>query len=116
MTTLTLSIKAIDDRVHSLHFLRTHWKLVYAMGVAVILLLLISYTFLVNQITGQAYLIKNDSRTLESIAQENKSLEISFAKSDFLANIIQRAADLNFQKTANITYVQILENSLAQAK
>ncbi len=116
MTTLTLSIRSINHKIHALSLPRPNWKTMYIFGITLIVLMLISYSFLINKITGEAYVIKNDTKQIETLSQENKSLEINFAKSDFLANIMEQAQGLSFEKTTNIKYVQMLESSLAQAK
>lgn len=79
-------------------------------------LLLIVYAFLVNELTGGTYLIKNYSNKIESLSQENKNLEVSFAKTGFLETVEQKAQELNFEKTTSVKYIQILDASLAKVK
>jgi len=60
--------------------------------------------------------IKNYNKQIAALSEENKTLEINFASSSFLAKSIAQAQAQNFQKTTAVTYVQILENSLGLAR
>ena len=78
--------------------------------------MLVMYVFLVNQLTGGTYLIKNYNKEIESLSRENKILENNFAEAGFLGSVQNKTRELNFEKTTKVTYVQILDNSLAKAK
>lgn len=78
--------------------------------------LLIFYAFLINELTGGTYLIKNYSKQINTLSQENRNLEVNFAKTGFLESMEQRAKKLNFEKTTSVKYVQILDASLAKVK
>ncbi|MEK7080674.1 MAG: hypothetical protein AAB925_02505 [Patescibacteria group bacterium] len=93
-----------------------NWKMVCAAGFFMACSLLVFYAFLVNELTGGTYLIKNYNSQIENLGQENRNLEVSFAKTGFLETIEQKAKELNFEKTTSVKYVQILDASLAKAK
>lgn len=116
MTTTTLSYRAINRKITSLHFPKINWKAVYLIGILFSLLMLVFYVYLINNLTKGTYLIKNYEKEIKLISQENNRLEISFADSSFLGEILDRAKELSFEKTKDIKYIQILENSLAKAK
>lgn len=75
--------------------------------------LLIFYAFLINELTGGTYLIKSYDKQIKVLSQENKNLEVSFAKTGFLGSVEQKAQDLSFEKTTSVKYVQISDTSLA---
>lgn len=110
MTTLALSYSSEHQKIN------INWKAICIAGFFMACLLLILYAFLVNELTGGTYLIKNYSNKIESLSQENKNLEINFAKTGFLETVGQKAQELNFEKTTSVKYIQILDASIAKAK
>src|SRR3989344_4973308 len=114
MTTLTLNIKSAQDKISSLEVKRLNFKIIYLLGIFTIIFMLFLYVFLVNNLTGGVYLIKNYNKELNLISNQNKTLETNFAKINFLNNISEGAKAMSFEKTKNIKYIQILENSLAK--
>ncbi len=78
--------------------------------------LLIFYAFLINELTGETYLIKSYGKQINALSQKNRNLEVSFAKTGFLGSVEQRAKELNFEKTTSVKYIQILDASLAKAE
>ena len=116
MTTITLSYKAMSNKVSSLGLPRIHPQLMYGFLALGFVLLVVFYTFSINQLTKGVYLIKSYNKQITSLTADNRILQARFASSDFLGNTTQRATELNFEKTGTITYVQMLDNSLAQAE
>jgi len=110
MTTLTLSYSSAHKKIN------INWKIVCIMGFLMACSLLILYAFLINELTGGTYLIKNYDKQIDTLSQENKNLEVSFTKTSFLGSVKQRAQELNFEKTTSVKYIQILDASLAKAK
>lgn len=114
MTTLTLSYKAVQSRVASINLFKINWKIVYFLGILFCFSMVVFYVLLVNQLTGGTYVIKSYNKQIITLINENKSLEDSFAESGFLGNVQEKTKELSFEKTTQVKYVQILENSLAQ--
>ena len=90
--------------------------MICVMGFFMVCSLLVFYAFLINELTGGTYLIKNYDNQIEKLSQDNKNLEVSFAKTGFLGMVEQKAEALNFEKTTSVKYIQILDASLAKAK
>ena len=93
-----------------------NWKMVCIMGFSMVCSLLILYAFLINELTGGTYLVRNYGNQIEALSQDSKNLEVSFAKTGFLGLVEQKAKELNFEKTTSVKYIQILDASLAKAK
>lgn len=93
-----------------------NWKIICAAGFLMTCCLLILYAFLVNQLTGGTYLIKNFDKQIEALFQENRNLEVGFAKIGLLESVEERSQELNFEKTTSVKYIQILDTSVAKAK
>jgi len=114
MTTITLNHRAIYNRISLISLPKVSWKLFYLFGILLLSLILVFYIFSVNELTKGVYLIKNYNKEISGLLQENKILGNNFANSSFLAKTQEKAKELSFEKTKNIKYVQILENSLVQ--
>ena len=114
MTSIALSIKkSIKHKTASVQMPRLNWKLVYSFGILMLFLMILSYIYLINNLTGGVYQIKTYNKEINRLTAENKNLETEFAKIDYLASINDRARALSFEKTREITYIQIAENALA---
>ncbi len=107
MTTLTLGYRAVHQKIRLLTLPSIPWKTWYILGVVCLGLMLVSYIYLINQLTGGSYLIKSYNQEMNVLLVENKTLETHFAKSDFLGNVQEKAGAMNFEKTTQIKYVQI---------
>ncbi len=115
MTTTTLSYRAIHSKIYSVNFIKINLKLIYFLAVLFSLIMLIFYIFRVNELTQGAYLIKNYNKEISSLLAENRNLQTNFAESSFLGLAQERAKELNFEKTTDVKYIQILQSSLAEA-
>lgn len=113
MTTLTLTHKAIGNKIKSIPFPAINWKLFYLLGILVFVSMLVYYIFLVNELTRGTYLIKNYNKEVSALTKENGRLETNFAQTSFLGSVTQKVTQLNFVKTTKVKYVQILDNSVA---
>jgi len=78
-----------------------------------IFFLLFFYIFQVNKLTSDNYLISSQEKTLADISKENKALEIDSNQVNSLANIDNLAKNFGFEKVNKITYVKVLEGSMA---
>ena len=116
MTTATLNYKSIQYKISLTRLIKINWKRVYIAALACSLMLLVLYIFRVNELTQGAFLIKNYTKKIYVISQENKILESDFAESGLLGQVQERASQLGFKKTTQVTYIQMLQNSLAEAK
>jgi hypothetical protein len=118
MTTLVLKyipINKIQQKSSYITLPKISWK-VFAVMFLFILCLSVYYVFQINNLTGGKYLISDYQKEINTSLAEKGILETKFARTGFLDNIEQRTQLLNFEKTAEIKYVQILENPLAKAK
>jgi hypothetical protein len=109
MTTATISI-------HRISFPSINWKLVCLFGFFMASALLIFYVYQVNYLTGGTYLISNYEKEANILSQESKNIEVSFAESGFLGEVLQKTQELGFQKTTAVKYIQVPDTSLALVK
>jgi|SRR3989344_6941469 len=114
MTTVSLSYRAIGNKITSVHLPRIPWRIVYCLGIALSVGMLVFYVYLVNEMTRSVYVIKNYEKEITVLLGENKKLEAHFTKTNLLGKMTDKARELSFEKTTNIKYVQILESSLAK--
>ena len=116
MTTVTVSHRIEKQKSHPLPFPSIPWKAVYGVGGLALFLLMMVYVFQINQLTQASYLIKNDNKKIETLLTENKMLETGFAESSFLGQVRDRATALHFEKTTQVSYLQMADTSLARAQ
>jgi hypothetical protein len=114
--TLRLHYRAIGKKVASGQLIHIPFKFIYFLMAVCSLCLLVLYIVNVNQLTQGAYTIKNYNKEVSSLSAENDNLQATFAESSFLGTVQEQAQALSFEKVTNVKYVQILQNSLAQAK
>lgn len=115
MSTTALSLRAIEKRVHTTQF-SINWKIIYGILIISSLFLFVFYVYLVNAMTKSAYVIKNSNTQLNQLLQENKELEAELTSSGYMVQLRQKANELSFEKTTNVKYIQVLDESLARAK
>ncbi len=116
MTTATLAYKTVQSKVTSINLLKVNWKIFYFFGVLICFAMLVFYVFLINQLTGGTYAIKDYNRQISKLTSENKILEDNFAKSQFLGSVQEKTQTLGFEKTTKVKYIQLPDTSLAKAK
>lgn len=117
MTTATISIHhKIKTQVNSISLPSINWKLVCLFGFFMASALLIFYVYQVNYLTGGTYLISKYEKEANNLSQESKNLEVNFAESGFLGEVLQKTQELGFQKTTAVKYIQVPDSSLALVK
>jgi len=120
MTTATLSFshtrKNMQSKIKALELPEINWGIVCIIGFVLCSLSLFFYIYQINVLTKGTYLISSYENTIDQISEENQKLEVSFAENSFLGEVLTKTQDLNFQKTASVKYIQVLESSLANAK
>ena len=113
---LRLQYRAIQNKVASVSMPRINWKVIYFLATVVCCVMLVFYVFLVNQLVGGAYAIKDYNMQITALVLENRDLQAYFAESSFLGGIQEKAQQFSFEKTTNVKYLQILQSALAEAK
>lgn len=109
MTTATMSI-------HHSPWFSINWKLICFLGFFMVSVLLTFYVYQVNYLIGGTYLISDYEKNTDSLSQETKNLEVSFAENSFLGEVLEKTQELGFQKTTAVKYIQVPDNSLALVK
>lgn len=94
--------------------LETGFKFFYLVLALAISALLVFYVFSINELTRGVYTIKNYNKQVSVLLKENKALANRFSSNNFLIKAQERAQELSFQKTEDISYVQVLETSIAK--
>ena len=95
---------------------KINWKILSVSLFLLCFLLLVFYIYQIIDLTKISYSLNIYQNSIAKISRENKNLEVSFAENNFLAEVLQKAQEIGFQRTASITYVQILNNSVAKAR
>jgi len=78
-----------------------------------LLLLLSSFVFQVGEMSRKTSLIKDYEEQADYLVQQNKELEVSFSKNNSLKNIEDSLQELNFEKVAQVEYIQVMDNAVA---
>jgi len=115
MTTIALSYRSIDQKIRSIDLPKINWMAVYTLGILLSFLMLVSYVFLVNDLTANAYLMKKYDQEMGTVIKESRVLEANFTEAGLLSQIMENTVAMKLEKTANVKYIQILESSLAKA-
>lgn len=110
MTTATLKLG------YSVALPQVNWKIICFAGFVLSSFLLIFYIYQVINLTNGSYLINNYDKQLDLISQENSDLELNFVESDILGRVLAKTRELNFQKSISVSYIQILNSSVASVK
>jgi len=117
MTTAILSFgriqKNLQTKIDSIDMPVINWKAVCCVGFFMSLALLFFYVWQINDLTKGSYVINGYEKQISKLSDENKNLEVSFAENDFLGKALLKIQALNFQKTASVKYIQILDSSVA---
>jgi hypothetical protein len=112
MTTAVLNYLKVD----SIDFPEVNWKIICLSGFFITLVLLVFYVWQVNFLAKADYFAGNYEKQISKLSDENKNLQISFAENSFLGQVMQKAQEMDFQKSASVEYVQIPDNAVAIAK
>lgn len=116
MTTIALAYSNIKKKTNLFGFLNINWKLYYIFSFIIILSLAAFYVIQINNMTHGSYLIKDHQREINALLEENKDLEMNFARADIMEGVREKAEAMSFTRVKEVKYVQILETSLAEAK
>jgi len=115
MVTTSLSYRAIG-KTRLINLPVVNWNFMLILSALICFLLFVFYIFSINQITQGTYLIKNYNKEIINLSKENKTINVSFLKTGPLDQVHQKAKELGFEKTIQIKYVEISDNSLAKAE
>lgn len=119
MTTAVLAInkvqKNIQAKIDAVELPLVNWRKVCLLGIFATLILAIFYVWQINALTNGFYLTAEYEAQVLRLSDQNKSLQISFAESNFLAQVAERMQVLNFHKSVAVKYMQMPETFLAKA-
>ena len=115
MTTLVLHYRAVKHKVQSLSLPVSYFKKISIVAFLILSLLLVFYIFQINRLTTGSYMIKNYQKQIQTLSLENNTLQADVAQDSFLGNVKEKALSLNFEKITKVTYIQILDSSIAKA-
>jgi len=120
MTTAVLGYSRVYNKVQSkissISVPRIDWKIIFIAGFLMCSFLLTFYIYQIIDLTKTSYSINSYESKIAGISRDNKNLEVSFAENNFLAEVLEKAHEIGFQRTSSITYIHILNNSVAKAK
>ena len=120
MTTAILALsraqKNVQSKIDSIELPIVNWKAVCFIGFLISLALLGFYVWQINALTRGYYLINGFEKQLDTLSEENKNLQVSFAENSFLGQALVKIQALNFQKTTTVKYIQVPNTALARAK
>ena len=117
MTTIAINYShKMQSKISSIALPQINWKVICFTGFMACSFLLLFYIYQILDLTKGSYLVNFYEDQITQIAQENKDLEVNFAENDFLGGVLTKIQDLNFQKTTSVSYIQILDSSVATAK
>ncbi len=107
---------ALQHKLKSATLPAVNLRMVYLIGIPMLFLMLVFYIYSINVLTGGSYVIKNYNKQIAALQDENAALQTRFAASDFMGMVQSKAGGLGFEKTAQVTYIEVIGNALAQAK
>ena len=120
MTTTVLHLpkvrKSMHEKVAIEALPKLNWKLICFLAFSACFLLLVFYVWQINSLTGGSYAVSEYEKQISQLDQENKNLQVSFAESSFLGQVLTAAQKLDFQKVTSVKYVQIPDNAVALVK
>lgn len=107
---------ALQHKLKAITLPAINWQVMYLVGIPVLFLMLVFYIYSINVLTGGSYVIKSYNKQITSLQDENDVLETSVAASGLLGSAQEKARELGFEKTTQVTYIEIIGNSLAKAQ
>lgn len=81
----------------------------YVSMFGIVVSLLVIFVLQVNAYTKEMYLLQDYQQKIGQLSEENKYLEIDFAKADSLENIGGFVQNMTFEKADNIEYIKLLD-------
>ena len=96
--------------------LKQNKNILILAAISVVFSLLVSYIFQINNLVSKSYSLQSYQKNIEKISLENDKMESNLAGAGSLQNAEVRISELGFEKITKIHYIQILENTVAQAQ
>lgn len=109
MTTLTIAY----SKIFSLSLPKVNWKVVFVVSLPALVLALLFYAWQASSLAGQYYLIENFEKRISKLTEANKDLQLNFAESSFLGQVVLKAEQMDFEKSSAVKYIQIQDDSVA---
>ena len=106
MTTIALNYRVSRSKIKSAVFSKINFKLFCLVIISFIVAMLAFYIFLVNGLTHGVYVIESYNKETRVLAKENS----------FLGKVTKKANELSFEKTTKVKYIEMANNSLANAQ
>ncbi len=117
MTTAVLRLqKTAKIKLESLDLPIVNWKIVSIIGFIVLALLMVFYAYQIIGLTKGYYLVNSYEKQMADMLKENKNLQLNFAESGYLTDILRKAEKLDFYKTISVKYIKVADGSVAVAK
>lgn len=88
-------------------------RLLWFVGLFLLLSLMVFYIFQSNWIIREGYLVESFEEKLAELDKENKKLEINFAQNNSLGTVEERIESLNLVGVNKINYIQLLGGQVA---
>lgn len=107
---------ALQHKLKSITLPVINFRAMYLIGIPALFLMLVFYIYSINALTGGSYVIKSYNKQINSLEQENNLLEAGFAASGFMGSVQDQARQLGFEKTTQVTYIEVIGNSLVRAQ
>ncbi|MFH1181164.1 MAG: hypothetical protein V1705_02010 [bacterium] len=94
--------------------LKFSFKAFWLISLLSALPLLFFYVFGVNSLAREQYLLREQQRSVGSLARENEALEIEFSNANSLANLGGILQNEKFEFASKIKYIKILESQMVR--
>lgn len=88
-------------------------KIYWTILLISILFLLSFYVFQINSLTKEVYSVRNYEKKLDTLTEENKTLEINFTKISSLTQVENYLLGQNFEKATKVKYIKLLGSQVA---
>ncbi len=90
------------------------FKLFSLLGICAIVGLVALSVVRINSLTREIYELQNYEKSIANLAQENKNLEIRYAKANSLTSIEEKTKSLELEKITTIRYIKLSEVQVAK--
>ena len=105
---MTTATAAVFSRLESISLPELNWKMICISAFCIVFLSTSFYAWQIISSTKDYYLINKYQKQISDLSMENKNLQVSFAESAFLGEVLVKASAMNFQKINSIKYIEIL--------
>lgn len=89
--------------------LRLFWFAAFAL----LLLFLAAHFFQIVSLNEKEFMLRAHKSRMNELSERNRTLEIEFSLGNSLEKIETKVEALNFEKTAKIHYIKLMEGSVA---